>query len=298
MLEMDEDGGGAVEFDEFLSWYQRAQTARAGWAARMAKAAKSYMEAAIAGRDTGVKGAFKGGLQARMKAAAERQAQAQNAVETVVDLTADAIGASPRSAGHSLGRGGSEGWAGREGPQPFSFRPKLPPRFGRRSVSPPISPTALPTRSPLRRSPPPDSHEEILAQAEPVMPLEVVEARGTYAQQALEALHKLSGPPPPTPSAELDALGKVRAAKPRRWEGSRKSRTRALGSTSPELVLELDHGTALTRLRADLAEAKLTDMGRASQQRRAVPLFAMPSKRPEAKQKGEKRKGGAPALSL
>ena len=22
MLEMDEDGGGAVEFDEFLSWYQ------------------------------------------------------------------------------------------------------------------------------------------------------------------------------------------------------------------------------------------------------------------------------------
>ena len=64
----------------------------------MAKAAKSYMEAAIAGRDTGVKGAFKGGLQARMKAAAERQAQAQSAVETVVDLTADAIGASPRSA--------------------------------------------------------------------------------------------------------------------------------------------------------------------------------------------------------
>ena len=125
MREMDEDGGGSVEFDEFLSWYQGATKAKSGWAAQMASAAKAYMYEAIAGRDTGQ---FSGGLATRMKAAAERRAGAVSAVgSSLVDMAAQA-------------QAGDRALQVKLTPQSYSYQPRIspppPPRYGRRSPSP------------------------------------------------------------------------------------------------------------------------------------------------------------------
>eukprot|EP01051_Picozoa_sp_SAG22_P023230 SAG22_NODE_5905_length_933_cov_1.426859_1_plen_110_part_10 len=64
MAEMDEDGGGTVEFEEFYSWYEKQTGEGTGWAAQMAKLAKDYAFECIAGRQG--KLGFAGGLASRM----------------------------------------------------------------------------------------------------------------------------------------------------------------------------------------------------------------------------------------
>ena len=75
MREMDEDGGGSVEFDEFLAWFRRVQatTDQTGWAKELLDGAKDYMFKSMAGRDTGHKFQFSGGLADRLKAAEQRR---------------------------------------------------------------------------------------------------------------------------------------------------------------------------------------------------------------------------------
>ena len=126
MAEMDEDGGGEVEFDEFLAWYEKAAaSSKGGWAAKMAEAAKEYMFAAMSGRDTGQ---FSGGLATRMEKARQRQAGAVSAVGgSVVDVAAAAGGSFLTTKTFSTIISND-----------ISPHPKYAsaPRFGRRSVSP------------------------------------------------------------------------------------------------------------------------------------------------------------------
>jgi hypothetical protein len=130
MAEMDEDGGGEVEFEEFNSWYQRAAgSTQGGWAAKMAEQAKEYMFSAMSGRDTGQ---FSGGLATRMRRARERQAAAVSAVGgSIVDLgaSAQASGSSQRLQTKTF----SSVVANDVHPRP---KYAAAPRFGRRSVSP------------------------------------------------------------------------------------------------------------------------------------------------------------------
>lgn len=65
MEEMDEDGGGTVDFDEFFHWYEKQTGDGSGWAAEIAKGAKKYAFECIAGRQG--KLGFAGGLASRMQ---------------------------------------------------------------------------------------------------------------------------------------------------------------------------------------------------------------------------------------
>ena len=128
MAEMDEDGGGEVEFDEFLAWYEKAAaSSKGGWASKMAEAAKEYMFAAMSGRDAGQ---FSGGLATRMEKARQRQAGAVSAVGgSVVDVAA---GAGPGSYLKTK----TFSTIISNDISPYPKYASSAPRFGRRSVSP------------------------------------------------------------------------------------------------------------------------------------------------------------------
>ena len=78
MAEMDTGGGGTVEFDEFLAWFQKVQedgTEQAGGAKLLLDGAKDYMMKAAMGRDTGHGFQYNGGLADRLKAAEEKRGE-------------------------------------------------------------------------------------------------------------------------------------------------------------------------------------------------------------------------------
>ena len=132
LKEMDEDGGGTVEFSEFYHWFERAVgSKKGGWAAKMAEAAKEYMFSALSGRDTGQ---FSAGLATRMQRAKERQAGAVSAVgRSIVGIDGPACGVLQTKTFSSVVANDV---------QP-SAKYSSVPRFGRRSVSPSRRSTGL-----------------------------------------------------------------------------------------------------------------------------------------------------------
>ena len=80
MSEMDSDGGGCVELEEFQAWFTKLQTTeQTGWAKQLLDGAKEYMFNSMLGRDTGHKFQYGGGLADRLKAARERLSAAISA---------------------------------------------------------------------------------------------------------------------------------------------------------------------------------------------------------------------------
>eukprot|EP01052_Picozoa_sp_SAG31_P037281 SAG31_NODE_4791_length_2954_cov_2.206305_4_plen_201_part_00 len=124
MAEMDEDGGGTVDFDEFYRWYAKQTGDGAGWAASIAKAAKKYAFECIAGRQD--KLGFSGGLASRMTKANARMRMLEPAQVNLAPISVP-IGAKLTTFGPVATSVGTEA-----PPPKYDVSPNKP-RFGRRS---------------------------------------------------------------------------------------------------------------------------------------------------------------------